>query len=210
MPKNESRNTYDHIIDVAEQLILKKGIEKVSLREITRVADVNTAAVNYHFGSKYALFNAVLMRLFGPLLNKRINKLQEIENNTTESAVELEAVIRSWLDPLLDRFFDDDGHGPAIYAMEFALGQASQADIPVFDRSPLTNYENRFLSTLARAASNLDWQEVRFRYNCMTGAITEVLNSNGFHDEQGNIDKDKVEWLKKEILAMCLVLFRYA
>ena len=40
------------ILDAAESLFAVKGFTGTSLREITGLAEVNLAAVNYHFGSK--------------------------------------------------------------------------------------------------------------------------------------------------------------
>ena len=45
----------ERILDVAERLFADFGFPVTSLRDITREAGVNLAAVNYHFGSKEAL-----------------------------------------------------------------------------------------------------------------------------------------------------------
>ena len=45
-------DTVERILDVAEILFAEKGFAATSLRLITRKAQVNLAAVNYHFGSK--------------------------------------------------------------------------------------------------------------------------------------------------------------
>ena len=52
--------------DAAEQLFAEKGFAETSLRLITSKAGVNLAAVNYHFGSKKALIQAVFSRFLGP------------------------------------------------------------------------------------------------------------------------------------------------
>ena len=44
--------TKDRILDAAEALFMEHGYEATSLRALTAAADVNLAAVNYHFGSK--------------------------------------------------------------------------------------------------------------------------------------------------------------
>ena len=52
-------DTVERILDAAEQLFAEKGFAETSLRLITSKAGVNLAAVNYHFGSKKALIQAV-------------------------------------------------------------------------------------------------------------------------------------------------------
>ena len=41
-----------HILDVAEELIAKKGFEGTSVRDISTKAQINVAMISYYFGSK--------------------------------------------------------------------------------------------------------------------------------------------------------------
>ncbi|MFT6975667.1 MAG: AcrR family transcriptional regulator, partial [Bermanella sp.] len=59
-------DTVTRILDAAEQLFAEKGFAETSLRSITAKAGVNLAAVNYHFGSKKSLIQAVFVRFLGP------------------------------------------------------------------------------------------------------------------------------------------------
>lgn len=59
--------TVDKILDAAEQLFAEHGFAETSLRSITNKAGVNLAAVNYHFGSKKVLIQAVFARFLDPL-----------------------------------------------------------------------------------------------------------------------------------------------
>lgn len=60
-------DTVDRILDAAEALFAERGFAETSLRTITGRARVNLAAVNYHFGSKKALIQAVFERFLTPL-----------------------------------------------------------------------------------------------------------------------------------------------
>jgi AcrR family transcriptional regulator len=46
----------ERILDEAETLFAEKGFHAVTVREITRAAHCNLAAVNYHFGNKQNLY----------------------------------------------------------------------------------------------------------------------------------------------------------
>ena len=63
------------ILDAAEALFMEHGFEATSLRSITAAAGVNLAAVNYHFGSKEELFQAVLTRRLDPMNRERLDLL---------------------------------------------------------------------------------------------------------------------------------------
>lgn len=58
--------TVERILDAAEQLFAERGFAETSLRLITSKANVNLAAVNYHFGSKKSLIQAVFSRFLDP------------------------------------------------------------------------------------------------------------------------------------------------
>jgi AcrR family transcriptional regulator len=62
---SEDKNTtQDRLLDAAEALFSEKAFENVSIRELAAAADVNVAAVNYHFQNKENLFHEVVQRRF--------------------------------------------------------------------------------------------------------------------------------------------------
>src|ERR1035441_9434380 len=55
-------DTKERILDTAERLFSEQGYAATSLRSIIARAGVNLAAVHYHFHSKEALLEAVILR----------------------------------------------------------------------------------------------------------------------------------------------------
>jgi AcrR family transcriptional regulator len=94
------KDTKTRILDAAERLITELGSEKASLRKITDEAGVNIAAINYHFGSKNNMISAILERFLAPL-SKELHQSLDLVLTGGEEAPVLEAVIRSYLVPLL-------------------------------------------------------------------------------------------------------------
>jgi AcrR family transcriptional regulator len=72
--------TQSRLLDSAETLFMEHGYEATRLRQITSAANVNLAAVNYHFGGKEGLFQSVLMRRLDPLNQERLKLLDELED----------------------------------------------------------------------------------------------------------------------------------
>lgn len=61
-------STRDRLLDVAENLFARHGIDRVTSREIVEAAGQrNTSAVTYHFGSREGLVLEILARRGGPI-----------------------------------------------------------------------------------------------------------------------------------------------
>ncbi|MDG1731908.1 MAG: TetR family transcriptional regulator [Thalassotalea sp.] len=92
-------DTKTKILNAAELLFADKGFTGTSLREITSIAEVNLAAVNYHFGSKKELIKALMKRYLDELTPSLVKSLEEILESTEEK--NLEDVFSAFVDPLL-------------------------------------------------------------------------------------------------------------
>ena len=64
-----TRDTRTALLEAARPLFARRGYTATSVRSITRAAGVNLGAVTYHFGSKRALYEAVLTQATQPLLD---------------------------------------------------------------------------------------------------------------------------------------------
>ena len=83
--------TKDKILDAAERLFARDGFDATSLRAITTEAQVNLAAVNYHFKSKEALMLAVFARHLKPVAEQRKELLSVYLALAGEGPLEIEA-----------------------------------------------------------------------------------------------------------------------
>jgi AcrR family transcriptional regulator len=63
-------DTHSRLIRAARAIFAVRGYDGASIRDITAAADANLGAVTYHFGSKQALYEAVLEDAFRPLLER--------------------------------------------------------------------------------------------------------------------------------------------
>jgi AcrR family transcriptional regulator len=65
-----SKATRERIIKAASRAFALNGYEGASIRTIVAEADVNQAAINYHFGSKEGLYRAVLETALNALMSE--------------------------------------------------------------------------------------------------------------------------------------------
>ncbi|WP_031335047.1 TetR/AcrR family transcriptional regulator [Rhodopseudomonas sp. B29] len=88
------------ILRAAERLYADRGFGEVTLRDIVAAADVNLAAVNYHFGSKDELIAELFVTRSIALNRERLNELKAAEAEGNGRAP-IEAVLRALIGPTL-------------------------------------------------------------------------------------------------------------
>ena len=103
MDQSSSKDTKEIILDQAEELFAAKGYKGTSLRMITTAAEVNLAAVNYHFGSKKGLVAAVIDRRIVPLNELRCRRLTEVVTKAESAGTrpKLPEVLLAFIEPTL-------------------------------------------------------------------------------------------------------------
>ncbi len=98
---DRSRQT---ILDVAEQLFAELGYEAVSMERIGRAAGLSRGAPGYFFGSKVALYRAVLERMFETtelLVEETDRQLSRVPDGDLDRALEI--VVENLLEFLYER-----------------------------------------------------------------------------------------------------------
>jgi AcrR family transcriptional regulator len=101
MPTRPSKVTRNKIIRAAARIFAEDGYEGASIRNIVAKADVNQAAISYHFGSKEGLYRAVLQMALEALLQADVSTATAPAKLSREAA--LRAFIRRQLRPMLGR-----------------------------------------------------------------------------------------------------------
>lgn len=107
--RQDSQRTRARLIAAAERLFAERGVDAVSMNEVQRAAgQKNRSALQYHFGSKDALIDAILQKHVPGIELRRHAMLDEIEARGDLRPREL---IRALAEPLFDKLDDADG-GP--------------------------------------------------------------------------------------------------
>lgn len=85
--------TKERILDVAAALFAEKGFDGTSTREISRLAKINIATLNYHFSSKKNLLWEVLEHGHARLMSQMEKVAKEKDRNLEEYSVALYDVL---------------------------------------------------------------------------------------------------------------------
>ena len=171
-PQHETRT---RILDAAEELFMQHGFEGTSMRTLTAKASVNLAAVNYHFGSKDALIEAVFRRRLDPMNSARIAELDRLEAAAGASPPPTDAIIRVFLRASLAMIEDAKGGGRNFIRL---LGRAYtepskpiRALIGQLYAPAMARYKGAF----ERALPDLPKDELIWRMHFMFGTLAYTL-----------------------------------
>jgi TetR/AcrR family transcriptional regulator, regulator of cefoperazone and chloramphenicol sensitivity len=97
-----AERTRERLIEVGTELFATRGLEGTTIRDLAEAADVNVAAVHYHFGGKEQLYAAVVDRVFAAMKDLREFLEGELDSakavgGQTAAAASLGRCIRAFL-----------------------------------------------------------------------------------------------------------------
>lgn len=104
MPHTKLTPTAEQLLMAAEKLLAEKGLGAVSTREIAREAgQKNHSAINYHFGSRSALIEAILDYRMIPLNTNRQHRIDTLRAQGREDDCRglLEVIVEPFAEELL-------------------------------------------------------------------------------------------------------------
>jgi AcrR family transcriptional regulator len=102
MKTPKADKTRQDIVCAAERLFAEKGFRAMTLRDVTREAKVNLAAVNYYFGSKRELMLAVIRNCIEPVNVERMQRLNALVTKYNPAPIPLEHIFEALFRPLFE------------------------------------------------------------------------------------------------------------
>jgi AcrR family transcriptional regulator len=108
-PDARTELTRASILDVAERLFVGAGFHGVSLRQINAEAGVNVAAINYHFGNKRKLFEAVIARRLDPIARDCSERLKACHSTNQKAEDLLDKTLRAFVGAFIDATVGPEG-----------------------------------------------------------------------------------------------------
>ncbi len=180
MAKDERNDTKTRIMETAERLLILHGPEKTTLRRISAEAGVNLAAVNYHFGSKADLIDALLARLIDPIQENQTGMLMSAVRLCEKGSPSLEAVVHAYIHGIWDFIRDDVRFRNLLHSIFRAYEDDTRLRRQL-NRS-LQHTEKQFVDALAKALPYLPLVTVVRRFTFMM-ATTTILMKEGHLDD---------------------------
>jgi AcrR family transcriptional regulator len=174
-PADTRSETRDRLLDVAERLFARHGLDAVSVRDITQAAGTNLGAINYHFATKHRLIVAVFDRRMTPVTEERVRALDALENAAGAGALPLEAVLEAMFRPAVLQAMDKQ-RGGAVFGRLMARSMMEpNPHLESFMRGQFEPVVRRFDAALMRAMPNLTLEDVFWRMHLLMGALHSSL-----------------------------------
>jgi AcrR family transcriptional regulator len=171
-PPHETRT---RILDAAEELFMQHGFEGTSMRLLTAKAAVNLAAVNYHFGSKDALIEALFRRRLDPMNAARLAALEKLEAEAAGRALAAEAIIRAFVGESL-RMIEDSRSGGRNFIRLLGRTYTEPAkSIRALIGQMYAPTIERYKAALERALPQMPREELVWRMHFMFGTLSYTL-----------------------------------
>jgi AcrR family transcriptional regulator len=168
-------STKERILDAAETLFAQYGFGGTSLRQVTSQADVNIAAVNYHFGSKENLVNEVFRRRMDEMSAQR---LQHLQATILTKPDDLEGILAAFVEPALA--MAQDRHGGGAFIRVIARAYAEKNDgLRRFLSEQYGNVSREFAKAVAQCVPGLSKEELYWRFDFLAGALTYAMADFG-------------------------------
>ena len=164
-------DTPGKLLDAAERLFATQGYGAVSLRQVIAEAEVNVAAVHYHFGSKEELLDQVVMRRAGPVNQERMARLDKVEAETGGQP-EVEQVLDAFLAPMGE---------VATKNPQFSRMMGRLQSEGILSQVVTRNFQpvlGRFMLALRKRVPHLTESEFRWRVHFMQGAIAYTMGND--------------------------------
>lgn len=183
-----ARHTKNDILDAAEYLFSLQGFTQTSMREITARAEVNLASVNYHFGSKKNLIQAVFKRYFDELMPKVEERLNS--HVIDSGVVGVERLLYELVPPMLQLNVLSD-NGTATFVKLLGRGyNETQGHLRRFIMNDYGACIRALISAIRSCLPHLPEEELFWRLHFAMGsfvfsmassqALTEIAESD-FH-----------------------------
>jgi AcrR family transcriptional regulator len=169
-------DTTTRILDAAEWLFAEHGFDGTSMRMITTRAAVNLASVNYHFGSKEALFQEVFRRRLAELNRQRMDVINRMEAESGSAPLKPSQVLEGFFGPALEMAADTQ-HGGHTFMRLLGRTYTEPAEfIRNFMALEYAEVVERYTTALYAALPDVPKAEIVWRLHFMMGAVSYAIS----------------------------------
>ncbi|HUF17319.1 MAG TPA: TetR/AcrR family transcriptional regulator [Thermoanaerobaculia bacterium] len=170
-------DTRELLLDTAERLFAARGIDAVSLRDITAEAEANIAAVNYHFGSKENLIREVISRRLQPLNEERLRLLDAFAAASPSGTPSLPQVLYALVHPVMEMMTNDPEKGTPFVRLMTSIHAGANGCLSAAVLTDMRGTVERFIAALSAAFPGVELREILWRAHFAIGAMAHTASA---------------------------------
>ncbi|HEX7705489.1 MAG TPA: TetR/AcrR family transcriptional regulator [Thermoanaerobaculia bacterium] len=170
--------TREQLLDTAERLFAERGVDTVSLRDITSAAGANVASVNYHFGSKEKLVSEVFRRRLQPINDERLDLLTRFEQQSGGTA-NIEQIMFAFVHPVIRRMSAEPESGANLMRLMSHVHSDVNASLAGIVLHDMQDMIERFMTAAQQAMPSLPKDEIYWRAHFATGVMAHTAAAAG-------------------------------
>ncbi len=196
-------DTRTRILDAAEQLFVSHGLDATTLRMITAAAQANLAAVNYHFGSKEALIEAVFRRRLTWLNEQRIAALTAFEAEAKGGPLKPRQIVEAFFGVAIRMAADHNGGQTFMRLLGRSYTQPTEF-VRKFLAEEYAEVIERFKSAFFKALPDVPQEEFLWRFHFMMGSLSYAISGTDALRMLGPIDDSDPEALYARLMSFLI------
>ncbi|WP_432473270.1 TetR/AcrR family transcriptional regulator [Amphritea sp. HPY] len=169
--------TAKKIMVAAESLFAEQGFTETTMREITSAASVNLAAVNYHFGSKKGLINAVAEKYLSPFAAGLSDAVAERLAADIEGTVTVEELLEILMRALLKTGKTKQFALPVFMRLLELIYMKNQEELRDALVERYGSQFSEFIALLKKDSAAMQDDEFYWRLHFLLGSIVFTLSN---------------------------------
>lgn len=175
--KAEQRaQSLEQILDAAEYLFSKRGLDGVTLRDVAQRVGIHTTLLHYYFKDKTNLFEAVFARRAGVTSGRRMVALEQYEAEAGDNPT-VEGALHAFLDTDLDLYYQ--GGEPWMNYAAFCARVSNTPEGAALMDQHFDPVVLKLLQILKRALPDYSEEDIFWGYHFVSGALMNTLGRTG-------------------------------
>jgi AcrR family transcriptional regulator len=196
-------DTRSRILDAAEKLLVQHGLDATTLRMITTAARANLAAVNYHFGSKEALIEAVFRRRLTWLNEQRIAALDALEAEARGAPLKPRQIVESFFGVAIRLAADRNGGRTFMRLLGRTYTEPTEF-VRSFLAEEYATVIARYKAAFFKALPDVPQEEFLWRFHFMMGALSYAISGTDALRMLGPIDDSDPDALYARLMSFLI------
>lgn len=186
MTRKRSSPTREKLLSAAADVFMEKGFRDATVSEICLRAGANISAVNYHFGSKEALYQQAWRHSYAELVS-----VHPLDGGVSPDA-SAEERLSGHMRALIGRISDENNRDFYICQMEIANPTGLLEEIVKVELNPQREKTQSLVRELLGPGTTE--QQVVFCETCVISMCINPMSMRRVRQREGNTDKPRVEY----------------